>query len=257
MNSLTDKNIIITGAASGIGCATAIACAAAGANVVATDIVNEDTIRENTGLEDQHFINSINVANETEVSELVQQTVTQYRKIDGLVNCAGIYAGGAAHDLDINDWQRVLDVNLTGGMLLAKHVVANMLKNENGGSLVNLASIYGMTGGTGNLPYNVSKGAILQLTRSMAADYGKFGIRVNTVSPGYIETPMSSVIKESPEYHEDFVNMHLLRRTGQADEVAAAIVFLLSDDASFISGVNLPVDGGFSAAHVPAIEAKF
>jgi len=119
-----------------------------------------------------------------------------------------------------------------------------------GGSIVTVASIYGMTGGPGNTPYNVTKGGVLQLTRSLAADYGASGIRVNAVSPGYIETPMTNMLAHAGPVRDAFVGMHLLQRAGQPEEVGKVIRFLLSDEASFVTGANIPVDGGFSAAQV-------
>jgi NAD(P)-dependent dehydrogenase (short-subunit alcohol dehydrogenase family) len=145
------------------------------------------------------------------------------------------------------DWDRALAVNLTGTMLCARAVLPAMIA-AGGGSIVTVASIFGMTGGQGNTPYNVAKGGVLQLTRSMAADYGGAGVRINAVSPGYIETPMTSTIPEP--VHSAFSGMHLLGRPGRPEEVAAVIGFLLSDAASYVTGANIPVDGGFSAAHV-------
>ena len=251
MNRLDGKIIVVTGAASGIGCATARMCAAAGATVVATDLAEEGAIAEACGLDDAHLCASLNVADEAGVEALTAAVLERVGRVDGLVNCAGINGRGAAHELDLADWQRVMDVNLTGPLVLAKHVVGAMVAAGAPGAVVNLASAYGMTGGPGNVSYNSSKGAILQLTRSMAADYGRAGIRVNAVSPGYIETPMSEMLKHAPAFRDAFVGMHLLQRPGQPDEVAAAIVFLLSDDASYVTGTNLPVDGGFTSAHVP------
>lgn len=251
MNRLDSKVILVTGAASGIGCATAKRCAEAGATVVAADLAEPDKIVDASGLGDPHLCASLNIADENAVADLVARAVDLHGQIDGLVNCAGIAGRGAAHELDIKDWQRVIDVNLTGTLILAKHVIGQMVGAGIKGSVINLASAYGMTGGPGSVPYNTSKGAVLQLTRSMAVDYGRAGIRINSVSPGYIETPMSALVKQAPAFHDAFVGMHLLQRAGQPDEVAAAIVFLLSDDASYITGTNLPVDGGFTAAHVP------
>lgn len=118
------------------------------------------------------------------------------------------------------------------------------------GSIVAISSIYGMTGGPGNTPYNVSKGGILQLVRSMAADYGAAGIRVNAVSPGYIETPMTHMLEQAGAVRDAFIGMHLLQRPGKPQEVGHVIRFLLSDESSFVTGANIPVDGGFSAAQV-------
>ena len=251
MNRIDGKIVLITGAASGIGCATAKLCGEAGATVVAADLAEPDAIGEATGLGSPHLCQSLNVSDEQDAMALVDKAVDQFGSIDGLVNCAGINGRGAAHQLELADWQKVLDVNLTGSLILSKHVISKMIDAGTKGAVVNLASAYGMTGGPGNVPYNVSKGAVLQLTRSMAVDYGPAGIRINSVSPGYIETPMTHMLDQAKEFRDTFVAMHLLQRPGQPEEVAAAILFLISDDASNITGANLPVDGGFTAAHVP------
>lgn len=251
MNRLDDRVILVTGAASGIGCATAEHCAEAGATVVAVDLAEPEQIAEATGLGASHTCESLNVADEEAAAAVTARAAEAHGKIDGLVNCAGIGGRGPAHQVELDDWRRVFDVNVTGCLILAKHVVGQMLEAGIKGSVVNLASAYGMTGGPRQAPYNTTKGAVLQLTRSMAVDYGPAGIRVNSVSPGYIETPMSAGVKQAPAFHESFVAMHLLKRAGQPHEVAAAIVFLLSDDASYVTGTNLPVDGGFTSAHVP------
>lgn len=232
--------VVVTGAASGIGLATARALRAHGARVVGVDV--------NPAPEADLAV-AADLRDETAVAAAVDTALVRFGCIDGLVNSAGIAGFGTVHDLDVENWSRVLSIHLTGTMLISRHVVRAML-TAGQGSIVNVASIYGMTGGTGNTPYNVAKGGLLQLTRSMAADYGTRGIRVNAVSPGYIETPMSAVLTEHPELLNTFIDMHLLRRPGTPAEVAAAICFLLSDAASFITGVNLPVDGGFSAARV-------
>lgn len=230
--------MIVTGAASGIGRATVLALRAQGSTVVGIDV--------NPAPESEIAV-ALDLRDESAVAAAVDSTIDRFGRIDGLVNSAGIAGFGAVHELDVAQWERVLSIHLTGTMLMSRHVVRHML-NARCGAIVNVASIYGMTGGTGNVPYNVAKGGLLQLTRSMAADYGPQHIRVNAVSPGYIETPMSAVLTKHPQLLGAFVNMHLLRRPGRPEEVAAAICFLLSDAASFITGANLPVDGGFSAA---------
>ena len=246
MIDLTGKKILVTGAASGIGCAVAQTCAAGGATVVAAD---QHDPSERTGLSapHQHLVMDVTQEDELEAS------LAQLGPLDGLVNAAGITGAGPVHTMPLDLWRKVLNVNLTGTMLVSKQVIAAMLEAGRPGAIVNIASVYGMTGGPGNTPYNVSKSGVLQLTRCMAADYGAANIRVNVVSPGYIETPMTSMldIEEFRDFRKAFVAMHLLKRPGKPEEVAAAICFLLSDAASYITGANLAVDGGFTAAHLP------
>ena len=147
----------------------------------------------------------------------------------------------------MEDWDRALSVNLTGTMLCARAASPEMMKTGKG-SVVNISSVYGLTGGPGNTPYNVSKAGVAQLTKCMAADYGAAGIRVNSVCPGYIKTPMVDML--AGQIEQNFINMHLLRRAGEPEEVANVIRFLLSDHASYVTGANIPVDGGFVSAHL-------
>jgi len=249
MSDLAGKVILVTGAASGIGAATCRSARAAGARLIACDLAEEAQIREGSGATEADMVAHLDVSDEAGVDACVGKAMTRFGQIDGLVNCAGIQTPGPAHAIDLASWNRVLGVQLTGSFIVARRVVQEMLKPQRG-SIVNIASIYGMTGGPGNVSYNTSKGGVLQLTRSMAADYGKSGIRVNAVSPGYIETPMSEMLKQAGPFREKFVAMHALNRPGQPEEVAAAIVFLLSDAASFITAANLPVDGGFASTHI-------
>ncbi len=246
MINLTSKKILVTGAASGIGCAVAQTCAKAGATVIATDRIDPS---ESTGLPAPHQHLVLDVTDAAKV----ESKIAKLGPLDGLVNAAGITGAGPVHTVELDVWRKVLEVNLTGAMLVSKQVITAMLESGRAGAIVNIASVYGMTGGPGNTPYNVSKSGVLHLTRCMAADYGAANIRVNVVSPGYIETPMTTMLdaEEMHEFRERFVAMHLLKRPGKPEEVAAAICFLLSDAASYITGANLAVDGGFTAAHLP------
>jgi NAD(P)-dependent dehydrogenase (short-subunit alcohol dehydrogenase family) len=249
VHSLSEKVVLVTGAASGIGAATCRAARAAGARVIAADLAEDSAIAAASGAASEDMVVRLDVADEAGVDACVSAAIARFGRIDGLVNCAGIQTPGPAHTTELAVWNRVLGVQLTGTFLVSKRVVQEMLKAQ-AGAIVNIASIYGMTGGPGNVSYNTAKGGVLQLTRSMAADYGAVGIRVNSVSPGYIETPMSAMLKNAGQFRDRFVAMHALRRPGQPEEVAGAIVFLLSDAASFITAANLPVDGGFASTHI-------
>lgn len=240
---LSDRVIFITGAGSGIGQATADAARRAGAHVVGADIGDIGSMAE------LDLALSLDVSNAAAMEAAVAQILKNFGQIDGLVTCAGLSLTGSTTEMALGDWDKALAVNLTGTMLAARAVLPSMVRAGRG-AIVTIASIYGMTGGPGNTPYNVTKGGVLQLTRSMAADYGAAGVRVNALSPGFIETSMTTMLQSESPVRSSFINMHLLKRPGRPEEVAKAAIFLLSDDASFITGANIPVDGGFSAAQV-------
>jgi NAD(P)-dependent dehydrogenase (short-subunit alcohol dehydrogenase family) len=237
------KVVFITGAASGIGRATVEAIKEAGGIVAAADLSPVE------GLDQGDSAYRLDVSDDSQTEAVVTEIVQRHGRIDGVAACAGISVSGSVTQMTLEDWNRALAVNLTGTMLTCRASLPHMLQAGQG-AIVTIASIYGMIGGQGNSPYNVSKGGVLQLTRSLAADYGAAGVRVNAVSPGYIETPMTDMLTHAGEMRDAFVGMHLLQRPGQPSEVAKVIRFLLSDEASFMTGANIPVDGGFSAAQV-------
>ena len=195
----------------------------------------------------------VDVTDEASVERLVGATVAFGGAVDGLVNAAGVAGGGPVHMLPRNEWQRVIDVNLTGTYLTAKHVIGQMLTQPRvegrRGSVVTIASIEGLEGTAGGSAYSASKGGVVILTKNMAIDYAGRGIRVNAICPGFIETPMTDAIfgPGMEEARVDIVSEHKLGRLGQPEEIAATAAFLLSDDASFITGHALPVDGGYTA----------
>jgi len=249
MGVLNGKVAIVTGAGSGMGREEAILLAKEGAIVVLTDI-NEAAVQAvaeeitSNGGEATAFAH--NVASEEEWIKVVDGTIQKYSKIDVLVNNAGISLAVNLLDTTMDQWNRVMNINVASVFLGMKHVVPQM-KENNGGSIVNISSIAGLTGGSGAGAYTASKGAVRMLSKAAAVDYGKFNIRVNSVHPGFIETPMSQEMVNNEKMLAWFLSQTALPRVGQASEVADAVLFLASDASSYITGVELPVDGGVTA----------
>ncbi len=236
MGRLDDSVAVVTGGASGIGAACAERLADEGATVVTIDI---------TGSVD-HLLD---VRDEAAVEAAFASVMSSHGRLDAVANAAGVAGGGPIHLLDEDEWDRVVDVNLKGTFLVDKHSAIHMLA-QGRGSIVNIASIEGLEGTEGGSAYNASKGGVVMLTKSIAIDYGRRGIRVNCICPGGIDTPLLRAITDSDGmdlYRERLREEHLLGRFGRPSEIAAAAAFLASDDASFITGHALVVDGGFTA----------
>jgi NAD(P)-dependent dehydrogenase (short-subunit alcohol dehydrogenase family) len=239
---LLGKRALVTGVASGIGAACARLFVREGARVAGLDVGKPPP---DVTLVSFH---EADVREEAQVNAAVGAARRALGGIDVLVNAAGVAGGGPAHLCDLAEWRRVLDVNLTGTFLVAKHVLAGMVEQRSG-SIVNLASVEGLEGGESMSAYNASKGGVVLLTQNLALDYGAFGIRVNAICPGFIRTPMTSILRD-PAFAaiaERIEEAHALGRLGEPEEVANAALFLASDDASFVSGGSLTVDGGFHA----------
>ena len=236
MGRLDGRVALVTGAASGIGEATTARFREEGAVVATLDVQGAVDHRAD-------------VRDEAAVEAAVQAVVADAGRLDVVVNAAGVAGGGPVHLLPVEEWDRVVDVNLKGTFLVAKHAAAVMV-GQRSGSIVNLASIEGLEGTEGGSAYNASKGGVVLLTRNMAIDYGRVGIRVNCICPGFIETPMMAAVMENEgmkTYRDRWLEEHKLGRFGRPEEIAAAALFLASDDASFVTGHALVVDGGFTA----------
>ena len=236
MERLDGAVVVVTGGASGIGAASASRIVAEGGTAITLDVVGEV----------DHLVD---VREEAAVKEAFDQVMATFGRLDGVVNAAGVAGGGPVHLLDEGEWDRVIDVNLKGTFLVDKHASIHMLA-QGSGSIVNIASIEGIEGTEGGSSYNASKGGVVMLTKSMAIDYGRRGIRVNCICPGGIETPLLKQIIDAEGmelYRETMREAHLLGRFGLPEEIAAAAAFLLSTDASFITGHALVVDGGLTA----------
>lgn len=186
-----------------------------------------------------------NVTNEDEVKHLVNSTVEKYGSLDVLFANAGIGVGSLVHETDYAEWKHVLDVNLNGVFLCNKYAITQMLKQESGGSIVNNDSIHGVVGKQTVGAYAAAKGGVKLLTQTASAEYSAKGIRVNNVNPGYIETPLLAGLPEDAK--QELIKLHPIGRLGRSEEVAKAVLFLASDDASFITGASLLVDGGYTA----------
>ncbi len=227
---LAGKVAIITGAARGQGAAEALRFRAEGATVVAGDVLDAEGIVR------------LDVTSAESWRQVVSATVEQYGRVDVLVNNAGIHASADVAEMPEDDFRRVLDVNLIGPFLGTQAVVPHM---PAGGSIINVASLNGLAAQRGTSAYTSSKFALRGLTKAAALDLGPRGIRVNAILPGVIRTPMVAYVVETRE--EQIASGLPLGRIGEPTDVAGAAVFLASDDAAWISGIDLPVDGGHIA----------
>lgn len=250
MSRLEGKVAIISGAASGMGAEEARLFAGEGAKVVLTDVTEDGGRRVEAEIQEAGgeavFVRA-DVTVERDWEMVVATAFSRFGKLNVLVNNAGISSGSFADPADTEGWRQIMDINATGVFLGTKHAIPEM-KKAGGGSIVNISSIMGFVGGgSGHPAYHASKGAVRIFTKATAVRYGPDGIRANSVHPGYLPPMLSSNLSLDPSGREEMVRLTPLRRTGEVREVANGVLFLASDDASFVTGTELVIDGGFLA----------
>ena len=246
---MSGKVALVTGAGSGIGRATALRLAGDGARVACVDLVVEraqETAKLVEAAAGQALALAADVTDERACAWMVEETLARFQRLTTLVNSAGVRGERPDAPPPSSEWERVLDANLTG-TYLASRAALPALSASGAGAITNLASIYGLVGGSISPAYAASKGGVVTLTRQMALQWAP-AVRVNCVCPGVIETPMTATLRADPTWRDAALAKHPLGRFGRPEEVAAAILFLSSDEAAFVTGVALPVDGGYTAA---------
>lgn len=250
MNRFHGKKVIVTGAASGIGLACCQRFAAEGADISGIDVNPLDNWNAVIGSANARFF-QLDVRDFAAQKAAVDAITADGAGIDAVVTAAGVADAGPVHLIEEDAWQRVIDINLKGTFLTIKAVLPGMIAARRG-SIVTIASIEGLVGTEGGSAYNASKGGVVLLTKNIAIDYGRIGVRSNAICPGFIDTPMSQAVF-GYDFMQDFKrgveHEAKLGRLGQPAEIAATAAFLASDDASFITGQAIAVDGGYTAGH--------
>ena len=243
---LKGKIAIITGGGSGIGLECAKLFSENGANVVIFGRRKsrlEKAIKEIGG---SSISIQGDITQEKDIKELINTSINKFSRIDILVNNAGTSSSAVTHKMEDSHWDSIMDINLKGIFRLSKELLPYMLEQKKG-NFIHISSIYGLIGFQGYSGYGVSKAALAQFSKSIAIEYGPHGIRSNTISPGIIETNMTAAIRRDNQLEKNLLKGYPLGRFGLPRDVANACLFLASDQSSFITGVNLPVDGGYTA----------
>ena len=260
MNRLDGKVAFLSGAARGIGGATAKLMASAGAKVAIGDVLDErgrQTAKEIEAAGGQALYVSLDVTQEASWAAAIDATIKKFGKLDVLVNNAGIFNGKGVEEASLDEWNRLVAVNLTGVVLGTRAALPHLKKTR--GNIVNLASIAGLVGSQLDPLYSLTKGGVTLFTKSTALEFGRkgYGIRVNSIHPGLIQTDMGEKTfvmraqqvgtNDTEQARKNTLALHPIGRLGEADDIAKGIVFLASDDASFMTGAGLVVDGGWTA----------
>jgi NAD(P)-dependent dehydrogenase (short-subunit alcohol dehydrogenase family) len=248
--TLTDKNIIITGASSGIGRICAVSCSQQYGKVILLSR-NQVRLEETLSMmkdKEKHGIYSIDITDYDKIEGIIAEIVSRYGKINGIINCAGISTTIPLNAVSPQKMEHFFQTNVIGAINLTKHVVKSSNFSEMGGSVIFISSVMGVAGENGKVLYSMTKGAIISAVKSLAIEFASRKIRVNCISPGVVNSPMSenAIYSRNQEALNRIKSLHPLG-LGQPEDVANACVFLLSDAARWITGTNLIVDGGYLA----------
>ncbi|SAL83626.1 short-chain dehydrogenase [Caballeronia choica] len=254
MKRFERKAVVVTGAASGIGAACVRRLWEEGASVALADQDQSGIDKLVTELHDdvRIFGGKLDVSDAEQVQRFIAEAQQNLGKLHGLINCAGIKGVGNVLDCESENWKNVMSVNLDGTFLMCQAFARAVQHDETSRAIVNISSGAGIMGVPNRLPYVASKFAVSGITRTMGAELGPYGIRVNAIAPGMIRTPFTAYMFDDPEKAKRIRAAHAIGREGQPEEIAAVAAFLLSDDASFMTGAIVSVDGGQTAC-IPSI----
>ena len=250
MNRVEKKVVVVTGGALGIGRATCLLLAKEGAKIAVTDILDkegQELVKEINQSDGVAKFWHLDVTNEKEVEKVYAEVFKEFGSLDASVNNAGIAgANKPTHELTEKEWDTVMNVNVKGVFFCTKHAVPYMQKSG-GGSIINLSSIYGLEGAGDIPPYHASKGAVRLMAKNDAIIYAKDNIRVNSVHPGFIWTPLvKEMSKTTPGFREHLDSLHPIGHVGEAIDIAYGILYLISDESKFVTGSELVIDGGYT-----------
>ena len=243
---LKDKIAIITGGGTGIGLATAHAFYQEGAKIIIFGRRKEKLEKAVEKLGDSAIIVQGDMTNNNDLDKLITETLHNFKKIDVLVNNAGLFNGSPLHEISDSQWDEIMDINIRSVFQLTRRVLPVMLSQKYG-SIIHISSILGLIAVPQVAAYNVSKGALNQFSRSIAVEYGSSGIRSNSICPGLIATDMTADLMKDADLMKEWSKEYPIGRFGKPEDVANACLYLASDESSFVTGITLPVDGGFTA----------